>query len=215
VFVDISLLAAPAISNEAPVYWIVRATAPLRGPWSESRVVNAQPQIAVNAPALNALAANNDGRVSVTPVLSWTAFHNATGYQVQVAIAHSPVNFTEANLIVDEVIGPVTTYAITEPLLYNQAYGWRVRALTAAGASDWSGAVGFLTEKEEAAPTAQPTYTINVPTSTVTPTFTVTVPTSTQAPTTITPTWIYAIIVVGAVLVIAVIVLIVRTRRIS
>jgi len=214
IFVDISLNTV-GVSNEAPIYWMARATLPLRGPWSESRVVNAEPQALVNAPLLNALAANNDGRVSVTPVLSWTAFHNATGYQVQVAIAHSPVVFTEANLIVDEVTGAVTTYAITEPLLYNQAYGWRVRALTAAGASDWSGAVGFLTEKEEAAPTAQPTYTINVPTSTITPTFTVTVPTSTTTPTTITPTWIYAIIVVGAVLVIAVIVLIVRTRRIS
>jgi len=211
-FIDIS--ADVGISNEAPVYWMARAIAPLRGPWSEVRVVNAQPQIGVNAPVPAALAANLEGRASVTPILNWTAFKNATGYQVQVAIAHSPVNFTEANLIVDEVLGPVTTYAITdEPLLYNQAYGWRVRALTAAGSSDWSGAVGFLTEKEEAAPTAQPTYTINVPTSTVTPTFTVTVPTSTTTPTTITPTWIYAIIAVGAVLVIAVIVLIVMTRK--
>ena len=214
VFIDISTTLA-GVNNEFPVYWKARATgSPLVGTWSITRMVIPQPQIGVNAPVPAAVATNLEGRASVTPVLNWTAFKNATGYQIQVAIAHSPVNFTEANLIVDEVLGPVTTYAITdEPLLYNQAYGWRVRALTAAGSSDWSGAVGFLTEKEEAAPTAQPTYTINVPTSTVTPTFTVTVPTSTTTPTTITPTWIYAIIVVGAVLVIAVIVLIVMTRK--
>jgi len=215
VFVDISATLA-GISNEMPVYWMSRATAPLRGPWSEQRSVNPEPQIGVNAPALNAVQTNLEGRASVTPVLSWAAFKNATGYQIQVAAANSPVNFTEANLVIDEVIGPVTTYAITDALDYNQAYGWRVRALTAAGSSDWSAAVGFLTEKEPApTSTTQPTYTITVPTSTVTPTFTVTVPPSTTTPTTITPGWIYAIIVVGAVLVIAVVVLIVRTRRIS
>lgn len=216
VFVDISADLV-GISNEMPVYWMARATAPLRGPWSLERSVNPEPQIGVNAPALNAVQTNLDGRASITPVLSWTAFKNATGYQVQVTTADGSVVFTEANMVVDEVIGPVTAYAITVPLDYNQAYAWRVRALTTAGASDWSGAVGFLTENWEEAPTSttQPTYTFTVPTSTVTPTFTVTVPTSTTPATTITPGWIYAIIVVGAVLVIAVIVLIIRTRRIS
>jgi len=210
VFVDISADTA-GVSNEVPIYWMARATAPLRGPWSESRTVIAQPQIAPNAPVLSNPAGITAADVSITPIFSWTAFKNATGYQLQVAKAGSAVNFTEANMVVDEVLGPVTTYYLSTPLDYSAAYGWRVRALTASGESDWSGAVGFMTEAE-ATPTQPPVTFPPQPT----PTFTVTVPPATVPPATpITPSWIYAIIVVGAVLVIAVVVLIIRTRRVS
>jgi len=214
VFVDISANTV-GVSNELPIYWMARANLPLIGPWSVSRVVNAQPEIGVNAPAPAALATNLEGRASITPVFSWGSFKSATGYQIQVCKAGSEFDFSGENLIVDEILGPMTSYALTTPLEYDSAYAWRVRGLTAAGASDWSGAVGFRTEEAPVTPTPTPTptYTISIPAQ-PTPTYTINVPPATPAPTTgVTPNWIYAIIVVGAVLVIAVIVLIVRTRR--
>ena len=214
-FVDISADLA-GVSNELPVYWMARALAgdPLVGPWSASRVVNPQPQVAVNAPALVGPAGITAVEVSTTPVFSWAAFKNATGYRLQVAIAGSEALFTQAKLVLDVTLGPTTSYYLAEPLENDSAYFWRVKALTSAGASDWSAAVGFKTEAKAVTPA--PPVTITQAPPAVTPTITLPPPTTVVIEETpITPGWIYAIIIVGAVLVIAVIVLIVRTRRVA
>ena len=104
-------------------------------------------QIGSNAPVLVSQAGLTAVNVPVLAVFSWAAFKNATGYQIQVCKAGPEFfDFSEANLIVDEVLN-LTSYPLSKPLDYASAYAWRVRALTAVGASDWSAAVGFRTEK--------------------------------------------------------------------
>jgi hypothetical protein len=192
---------AAGVSVEAPIYWMVRSAAanPLLGPWSEIRVLHPQPIAGVNAPATNSPAGVTAIDVPVNPVFNWGIYKYATGYHLQVA---KDAGFI--NVIVDANVGNVTSYYLAEALDYDSAYFWRIKGLTATGSTDWSAAVGFTTESApvEAAPpviveeTPPPQITVETP-----------------APTELTPNWIYAIIVVGAVLVIAVIILIVRTGR--
>ena len=129
----------------------------------------------------------------------------------------------------------VPYYVYPGSLNYETDYYWRVRAKTATGVSAWVNSV-FTTVAEaeppvtvEPAPT--PTITISIPpavTPTITvapPDVTVTVPlpqttVTTYSPPDIvlpeeeTPAYIWAIVAIGAILVIAVVVLIVRTRRV-
>jgi hypothetical protein len=91
-----------------------------------------------------------------------------------------------------------------ETLEYASTYYWRVRATKDGIYSDWTYCMfTTMTEPvpltppvEVVVPPAQPAPVINIPAAKM-----------------ITPTWIYAIIGVGAALAIVVIVLIVRTRR--
>ncbi len=124
------------------------------------------------------------------------------------------------------------------PLEYDTSYYWRVSSHTTAGDSPWVTSV-FSTVAEPTPPVTvppAPTPTIVLPTPTVTvvppivtetvlptPTVTVVPPevTSTILPTPIiqlpkeaTPVYIWAIVAIGAVLTIAVVILIVRTRRV-
>jgi hypothetical protein len=130
----------------------------------------------------------------------------------------------------------VPYFVFPGPLDYETDYYWRVRGVTAAGQkSAWVTSV-FTTVAEAEPPITvepppTPTLTVSIPpavTPTITvapPDVTVTVPlpqttVTTYSPPDIvlpeeeTPTYIWAIVAIGAVLTIAVIVLIVRTRRV-
>jgi hypothetical protein len=72
-----------------------------------------------------------------------------------------------------------------------------------------------VTIKQEPAPVIEPKVTLPEIKVEVPPPTKVEIPPAPPAPAPITPGWIYAIIAIGAVLVIAVIVLIVRTRRVA
>ena len=106
----------------------------------------------------------------------------------------------------------VTAYAYVGELDYSTPYYWRVKAVGSDEESDWSsGIFTTMAEPEEAQPpvvveeSEPPVITVEQPDIVV----------PLPAETTITPAWIYVIIGVGAVLVIAVVVLIVRTRRVA
>jgi hypothetical protein len=129
------------------------------------------------------------------------------------------------------------------PLEFEQDYYWRVRATTTAGSGPWVTQV-FTTVAEAEPPVTveppptptivippAPTPTVILPTPTIVvppqPTPTIVIPpaptpviTVTQPPAQIqlpeedTPVYIWAIVAIGAILTIAVIVLIVRTRRV-
>jgi len=169
----------------------------VRSPWSESRVVNPQLTTGVNAPApiqpLGITAINT----SINPVFNWGALKWATSYKFQLA---SDAAFSDT--LVDATLGNVTSYAYTEGLDYEGTYYWRVKGISATSSTDWSAGTGFTTMAEPEPPVVveetQPPQIVIPPAET----------------TEITPSWIYAIIAVGAILVIAVIVLIVRTRRV-
>jgi len=96
-----------------------------------------------------------------------------------------------------------------------KTYFWRVKALLPVD-GDWSTVANFMVAKAAAAPTPPvvieqtPAPVINIPAAP--PAQVIEIPPA-PAVEKIAPAYIWAIIIIGAVLVIAVIVLIVRTRR--
>jgi len=119
--------------------------------------------------------------------LTWAPYARATKYEVKLA--------TDAALT--DVLGTAqvegTAYQYDSDLSYSTTYFWAVRAIEPVP-SDWSPTAHFTTMAEPVEePEPEPPVVIEQPT--------------------ITPAYIYAIIAVGALLVIAVLVLIVRTRR--
>jgi hypothetical protein len=135
---------------------------------------------------------------------------------------------------------PAVPYLVWATALeYETAYYWRVQAVTATGVSVWVTSV-FTTVIEAIPPVTvepplpQPTPTIILPTPTVTvvppdvvvtvvpPDITVDIPQPTttiiqpviEMPDEVTPAYIWAIVAIGGLLVIAVIILIIRTRRV-
>ena len=145
--------------------------------------------------------------VSLAPNFQWSPIAGATGYRLEIA---DNAAFTGAtSMLVDSNVWAASDLA------YSTVYYWRVKAISGDTESSWANAV-FTTMAEPVAPV--PPVTIQPAPPAVTPQVTVTVqpaPVTTPEPTPgVTPGWIYAIIAVGAVLVIAVIVLIVRTRRV-
>ena len=113
----------------------------------------------------------------------------------------------------DAATATINGHVATEALNYSATYYWRVRGV-AADDTKGAWAVGFFTTKaepaeaappivvEEAAPAAAPEITLEIPPA----------PSPVQA---IPDYLLWVIVCVGAVLVIAVIVLIVRTRRVA
>jgi len=122
----------------------------------------------------------------------------ATGYDVQLS--------TTETFTVDVVKGKTAVNAWVCPtsLDYATTYYWRVRAEKDGIYSDWT--YCMFTTMAEPVPPTPPVVVQQVPPS---PPPVINIPPAQM----ITPTWIYAIIGVGAALAIVVIVLIVRTRR--
>jgi hypothetical protein len=178
------------------IYWRARASAPFTGPWSEVRSFSMPVVTAVQAPVPQYPAGDDVMNVPITPILNWSAFKAATGYQVQLSTSSDM-----SSPMIDETLGKITSYKVVTPLDYDSTYYWRVRAQVGAstGYSDWSAIVGFTTMSKPVAP---------APPVVIEPT-----PPPTVEVTEITPAYIWAIIAIGAVLVIVVVVLIVRTRR--
>ena len=117
----------------------------------------------------------------------------------------------------------VTAYHYAPKLDYSSAYYWRVQAVSGTVEADtlaesaWASGI-FVTMDEPEEPTppiviepSEPPVIEILPQPIIEPIVEVITPPATP----ITPAWIYAIIGVGAVLVIAVVVLIVRTRRVA
>ena len=160
--------------------------------------------------------------VSLTPIFAWEPVTDAEGYCFELA---DNVNFVSPMVKLDGELGRlfVTAYAYVGELEYSTAYYWRVKATSGAFnpwiqwtqaehfdvESDWASSV-FITmvEPEEELP---PVVVEEAPPVIIEPIVEVITPATTE----ITPSWIYVIIGVGGVLVIALLVLIVRTRRVA
>jgi hypothetical protein len=147
-----------------------------------------------------------------TPNFQWAAVPGATSYEL-VIDGGTPISLTD------------TVYTLTTPLAYGSTHTWKVRAVANGNAGNWVS--GIFTVK--AAPVVTPP-----PTSTPAPVkyfdpnsgqyFDTQAQldafqaqwkiTHTPTPTPATPAYIWVIIVIGAILVVAVIVLIARTRRV-
>lgn len=193
-------LVGPNIGN-APLqpattyYWRIRATAPVTSAYSDTRSFTTQPVVpAVTVVTLQSPAAG--ATVSIRPTFQWTAIVGAN-YTLQVA-----ENAAFLQPVITANALATNVYAATDALKNSTTYYWRVSATI--GTTTGPFVTGVFTT--EAAP---------APTTTVAPT----TPPPTQPPViieqvSIVPLWIYVLIAIGAILVIAVIVLIVRTRRV-
>ena len=156
--------------------------------------------------------------IPIDVTFAWPAVGGATGYQF--AIAQDNPDLTNKFAVLDYSANTITNaHKVQETLLYNTTYWWEVRSVAGNVTSPWT-VISFFTT--EAAPvtttstTAPPPVTV-IQTSVVvtqppatTITYTLPQPKETQP---IPSYLLWAVIAVGAVLVIAVIVLIVRTRR--
>jgi hypothetical protein len=155
---------------------------------------------ASSATAVNLLSPDptkgGENVVNITNVpFSWSRVQNATSYRITIS-PNSDLSDALANA---EVTG--TAYTLTEMLSYDTTYYWQVLAMIDGVILSTSSIGTFTTvlEGEEPMPpvvveeTTPPDIVVEQPQ--------------------ITPTWIYAMIGIGAALVVVVIVLIVRTRR--
>ncbi len=194
-------------------YWRVRvdSLAPAESYWSSMQTFVVQ-QLTAIVPVISSPA--NGGEVTtVNPAFSWSPIANATSYRFELSMT---ANFSNIVYTVD----PVTAGAAvpsTIMLTRGMQYFWHVKALAPTEGA-WSTTANFIVAQlppTTAPPVTittapQPTIIVNQPTVTITPTQIVIPPTETKE---VNPSYIWAIIIVGAVLVIAVIILIVRTRR--
>jgi hypothetical protein len=181
------------------------------------------PMAALTAPTIVAPAAGATD-VDLSPTFSWSTVSVAAGYYFELA---DNANFVAPLAKLSGDLGRliVTAYHYAPDLEYSTAYYWRVKAVSGtveAGTlaeSAWTTSVLItMDEPEEPAPPivveeVQPPDIVieQTPAPVIQPIVEVVTPPETP----ITPAWIYAIIGVGAVLVIALIVLVVRTRRVA
>jgi hypothetical protein len=176
-------------------YWRVRTAAPLLSPWSETRsfTTGGAQAFKVLTPALGATG------VDIKPIFSWSDFVGATGYGIEVS--------TDPTFATLTFSGNTTATFFNAPsnLAYSTTYYWRVKDVAGPYAT------GVFTTMATPA-TPQPPVVITQP-ATPPPPSVITVPVPQPAA---IPTYLLWIIIgIGIVLVIALIILIVRTRRVG
>jgi len=204
---------AVAVPGET-YYWRVRVdmVTPAESYWSAMQTFTVEQLVAV-VPIIGS-PENGASIDSTTPAFSWSPIAGATSYTFElydtadVATA-TPIYTTTTTTAGAEVPSDLA-------LTRGDQYFWRVKTLTPAE-GEWSTLANFIVA--ELPPTTEPPI-VTIPPST---SIIVTIPPDSTTITTVVippaeekvvnPTYIWAIIIIGAILVIAVIVLIVRTRR--
>ncbi len=137
------------------------------------------------------------------PAFGWRAVEGATGYKFQLSD-----DSTFATTIMDETLGKATSIKSAETLEWDTIYFWRVKALRDVVESDWTDAA-FNTRPEVLEGPPPPEVTVQAPPM---PDITVEAPPAPPAP---IPMWaLLLVIILGVILVIAIIILVMRTTRI-
>jgi len=190
--------------------------------WTYTDPIGAVGVPILTGPADSSVATVDEVLEVINPItFSWQEVHELVEYELRLGTDKIVVeNFAVfANNIPDlEFVtitwGPTAVFA-QYPFAAGETYYWKVR-VSAPVRGPWSETRSFTVEKKEptVGPPPQVTVTppeVNVP-EIVVPAPVVTVQ---PAPTPPTPAYVWVIIVVGALLVVAVIILIVRTRRVT
>jgi hypothetical protein len=190
-------------------YWRVRTSSPWLSPWSEARsfTVASMDTFMVTGPESGAADA------SLMPTFTWSEYPDAIGYEIM--LSEDPTfSIIEWSYNVDNPF-----YKVEEELKYSTTYYWRVRGVTGepylerrtwiTPAGPW--VTGVFTTMGEPVPDEPDVITITEPGAPA-EIKVVEVP----APAPVIPTYLlWVIVAVGAVLIIALIILIVRTRRVA
>ena len=184
--------------------------APLISPWSATRTYSAGSAVAREFKAVSPeLGATG---VDVMPTFVWTPYEGAIGYEIMVS-EYSDFSIIEWS----RSVGPeITFYRSEEALAYDTTYYWRARGVTgpaparqAAPGGPW--ATGMITTMKKS---VEPTPSVIIEKEPAPPAEVKVVEVPTTVP--VIPDYLlWTIIVIGAVLIIALIVLIVRTRRVT
>jgi hypothetical protein len=206
-----------ALKGGTPYSWRVMATYPLPSRWTTQTFTTALTNVNGTPVPVNAVPANGATGVDVNTTFTWPAV-SGTNVTYEFVIAEETGQTDKFAIIDYSATCPTNATPLREQLKYNTQYWWRVRATNGTVTSGWS-TFFFTTEAAPVITTATtgPVITIPPATSTViTITQPVTSITLTQPSTgnSIPPALLWAVIAIGAILIIAVIVLIVRTRRI-
>jgi hypothetical protein len=173
-------------------FWRVRVAAgsPFLSKWSElCSFTTALAQVgALCSPVCGAKD------IILTTNFSWEEVPGAASYELQIvaAGADGTADFTGAATFTTDV----NALASIPGLEYSTVYYWRVRAVTAGIPGAWAVCI-FTTMDEPAEPIPPADLIVELPDEEV-----------------ITPTWIWVLIGIGAALTIAVVILIVTTRRV-
>jgi hypothetical protein len=200
-----------ALTPGSTYYWQVQITVPVHSFWSPMQSFTVQ-QLTAIVPVISSPPAGSTVE-TLQPGFSWEPIAGATTYEFQISKESS---FTFL-VFTDNATSAGESLPVAFKLDDGVQYYWRVRVIAPA-VGEWS-QVGVFTVSipvtpPPTSPAPTPTYTIPFPSITVTvPQPTVIIPTPTEVTKEISAPYIWAIIIIGAVLVIAVIVLIVRTRR--
>jgi hypothetical protein len=205
-----------AVSNLMPgmtYYWRVRSEAPVHTPWSEGRSFTvstvAKVPFDLSSPERGAIG------VDTMPVFVWTEYEGAIGYEIMVS---EDPTFA----IIDwsrSTPAEQTMYKSEEAMAYDTTYYWRVRGVTgpapprqAAPGGPW--ATGIFTTMAKPAEKEEPIVIVEKEPAPAPEVKVVEVPV--PGPAQAIPDYLlWIVIIIGAVLIIALIVLIVRTRRVS
>jgi len=201
-------LASPPLTlhPNTTYYWRTRVAnessligAPLISPWSETWKFKTAIGAAMARPILQAPEAGEHD-VPLVPTFEWSGIEWAEVYEYELALdpttgaggyfADPLVSLTGTNALVS------TAWKCDRTLDYNTRYYWQVKAIGVDTDTPWSDVGTFTTMSEPAPPTEVGPEIVIPPAEEI------------------TPAWIWAIVIIGAILVIAVIVLIVTTRRV-
>ena len=178
----------------ATYYWRIRVYRSATGqlaysPWSETRSFIVKAGFIVNTPyyGVQLLSPSNGCYgCKVKPAsFSWSPWKSATKYQFDLS------RDSEFKQLVVTATTTTTGYEYKGTLDYSTNYFWRVKALEVNGLnipSDWSATFSFQTEPAPA-------------------------PEKPAAGEASTPLWVWAVIAIGAILVIVTLILTVKTRR--
>jgi hypothetical protein len=183
------------LTDNTTYEWKVRVAGPWTSRWSDMWEFTTKDNVAT---PVNMVPVNGLQDAPLVPSFMWSEISGATNYTFE--LATDPTFATT----VGTATTTVNAYTWTGGDLVNdQDYYWRVRAYNSStgGVSDWC-LSNFHTRMA-----SEPPVTV---TNTTPPDVHVT----TTVPAAETPAYIWIIIVIGAILTIAVIVLIVRTRRV-
>jgi len=165
-------------------YWHVRVNgSPVFSQWSETWSFTT-PLGPASAKPICMSPTDGEQDVSLQPTLQWTSAVQASGFELVVA-KNCDWASPVINLTGSSALGEVTAYQITQSLQQSTNYCWKVRATNSDTAtnSPWSDFGTFTT--------------LTIP------------PVVSEG----TPTWVWVVIALSAVLLVGVVVLIIRTRR--
>jgi hypothetical protein len=191
--------------------WRVKVTAPFESPYSELRTFTIGSAVTFDfiSPARGATD------VDVMPVFVWNEYAGAIGYEVMVS---EDPTFAIIDWSRSTPAGQ-TMYKSEEALAYGTTYYWRVRGVTgpaparqAAPGGPW--ATGIFTTMDK--PPAEEKPIVIVEKEPAPPPEVKVVEVPVPGPAQAIPDYLlWIVIIIGAVLIIALVVLIVRTRRVS